>query len=200
MKRIFLIALLFIIFSNLKSQNIIQRYGCWYMPSFAEKIHGIALDGLMTNEHLSQRLTINGAHIQVNPIFGFMLPVAALASIYSLSNLGPSSRPSTSNRCKVNGLNLTFYDEGITNLNGIDINLIISSIGVVRGVSISGLMNRQYSVDGLTMALMSNKNYVCKGIQISILNYCKKFTGFQIGLWNINQRRQLPFINWCFNP
>jgi hypothetical protein len=36
------------------------------------------------------------------------------------------------------------------------------------------------------------------GMQLGILNLAEELRGFQIGLWNRNARRALPFINWQF--
>lgn len=37
-----------------------------------------------------------------------------------------------------------------------------------------------------------------KGVQIGLVNNAAKLRGFQIGLWNTNQKRSLPLFNWCF--
>jgi hypothetical protein len=36
------------------------------------------------------------------------------------------------------------------------------------------------------------------GIQIGIYNKTLKLRGFQFGLWNVNERRSFPLINWNF--
>jgi hypothetical protein len=37
-----------------------------------------------------------------------------------------------------------------------------------------------------------------RGVQIALFNSSMNFKGIQIGLWNKNQKRSLPFINWNF--
>ncbi len=37
-----------------------------------------------------------------------------------------------------------------------------------------------------------------KGLQIGVVNKAKRLRGIQLGIWNINERRKLPLINWNF--
>jgi hypothetical protein len=36
------------------------------------------------------------------------------------------------------------------------------------------------------------------GLQIGIVNKSKNLRGIQIGIWNVNQKRKLPLLNWNF--
>ena len=65
-----------------------------------------------------------------------------------------------------------------------------------KGVSIAGAFNIVYSFKGVNIAGLRNASSVGRGLQIGLSNYCKDFKGIQIGLWNRNGKRTLPFINW----
>jgi hypothetical protein len=60
--------------------------------------------------------------------------------------------------------------------------------------------NSHYIVNGLTIGLLGNHDVRCNGVQIGLSNASTDLRGFQLGLWNRNQSRSLPFINWSFKP
>jgi hypothetical protein len=59
-------------------------------------------------------------------------------------------------------------------------------------------MNKHYVSNGLTFAFIGNHDTKCKGIQIGLINSAVDLKGLQIGLWNKNQKRSMPIINWNF--
>jgi len=199
MKRIILIFIFILYFVTIHSQNIKQRYILWYIPSNVERIHGIALNPWLTESNFSKELIINGFHIQINPFFTLMVPVAVLGSISFISNNDFADKTHYENHNTINGINFTIFDFGISKVNGLDLNIIGSDVGIVNGISLGGLLNKPYFIKGIAIASISNKSFECHGLQISLINYCKKLKGFQIGLWNINKKRSLPFLNWCFS-
>jgi hypothetical protein len=83
---------------------------------------------------------------------------------------------------KTNGISISSWSSLGYFMNGIGINLISSKYAVVNGLSIS----------------INNEAYLVKGVQIGVLNRTTKLKGFQFGLWNVNKKRKLPLINWCF--
>ena len=87
---------------------------------------------------------------------------------------------------------------GITVINGLDINASGSFESVTNGVTVSAATNNHYVINGLTIATIANSDFKCHGVQIAMFNSCKDLKGLQFGLWNKNQRRSLPFINWAF--
>tara|TARA_R110000850_G_scaffold41434_1_gene106205 strand:- start:107858 stop:108286 length:429 start_codon:yes stop_codon:yes gene_type:complete len=123
---------------------------------------------------------------------------------------------------KLNGINLTtgcFFTS--SSMNGLNISLgnkfndfnglSLSAFGTIadnqNGVSI-GLYNANNHLKGITIGVM-NSSYELKGSQIGLVNYCKEnkgiqigvfnrsfSRGLQIGLWNLNNKRAFPFINW----
>jgi hypothetical protein len=87
-------------------------------------------------------------------------------------------------------------DEGYI-IYGLDISFA-GNESVVNGAGISLLMNTHHIVNGLTVASVGNHNIICRGVQVGLINTCSKLTGLQFGLWNVNQKRKLPLINWNF--
>ena len=99
---------------------------------------------------------------------------------------------------KVNGCQIGFINTEPTVINGLDINASGSFESVTNGVTVSAATNNHYVINGLTIAAIANSDFKCHGVQIAMFNSCNDLKGFQFGLWNKNQRRSLPFINWAF--
>lgn len=124
----------------------------------------------------------------------------------------------------VNGLGVSLYHFG-TNSNGIFINASYNSLDNANGLFISGLAMFTESANGLFVSGIGNNFEFLKGIsisvtnrtfelkglqigcynmikgknnglQIGIFNHSKADKGFQLGLWNVSNKRSLPFINW----
>lgn len=106
----------------------------------------------------------------------------------------------------VNGINISPFNK-IHKMNGISVsglglqsdNLNGFSVGVYNGTNTLngmtlGLFNETYTLKGMQVGFY-NYSAVNSGIQIGVLNMSKS-RGFQIGLWNINNKRSMPFINW----
>lgn len=48
---------------------------------------------------------------------------------------------------------------------------------------------------------ISGENHIAGkgcGLQIGVFNKAKNYRGIQIGLWNVNDKRKLPIVNWQF--
>lgn len=83
-----------------------------------------------------------------------------------------------------------------------------------NGIIIAGGGNGIYKGNGLVLSSVwgnntkyynglqiSAQNYITRkgsGLQIGIFNKAKDYRGIQIGLWNVNDKRKLPLINWQF--
>ena len=53
-------------------------------------------------------------------------------------------------------------------------------------------------VNGLQFSFILNDSYLTRGVQVGLINRSQSLTGVQFGLWNINQKRKFPIINWNF--
>ena len=101
------------------------------------------------------------------------------------------------NKIKIKGLNISpGGDSGAIMIQGFSIAGIGQALYESNGLMVSGLFNRIYSFRGVNIAGLRNASSKGRGIQIGVSNYCKDFKGIQIGLWNRNGKRTLPFINW----
>jgi hypothetical protein len=67
-----------------------------------------------------------------------------------------------------------------------------------NGLVITGFQNLLDGFKGVVISGLRNKSIKGAGLQIGLFNICKHLKGVQIGLWNVNSKRKLPFINWDF--
>ncbi|WP_052184312.1 LA_2272 family surface repeat-containing protein [Psychroserpens sp. Hel_I_66] len=127
----------------------------------------------------------------------------------------------------INGLNLSSGTFGETTVNGFSASLMIQYLYNMDGVAIAGLSNLIEKHNGIAISALGNEVYKSNGllvgfgnevnefngiqigaingvldkgvgIQIGIFNKAKNFKGIQIGLWNKNDKRSFPIINWQF--
>lgn len=128
----------------------------------------------------------------------------------------------TTPHLKVNGINLStgcFFTT--TSMNGLNIStgnkfnhfngLSITALGTIAGKqyglaigmynanntlkgSTIGVFNQSYNLKGLHIGVF-NKTKHNYGLQVGILNKSNS-KGLQLGLWNVNNKRSMPFINW----
>ena len=91
-----------------------------------------------------------------------------------------------------NGVSLTVLGNISDNHNGIAIGLFNANNNL-KGMNV-GVFNLTYELKGVHFGVI-NYSKINKGIQIGLFNrsYSK---GLQVGIWNVNNRRSLPFINW----
>lgn len=101
---------------------------------------------------------------------------------------------------KINGLQLSLINMEPTITNGLEINVSsnINSYAITNGMAVSPLYNLHHEIKGVSVAPFANVGQKCRGLQISLYNSCEDFRGIQIGAWNENGKRKLPFINWNF--
>jgi hypothetical protein len=106
----------------------------------------------------------------------------------------------------VNGLSVSLFNK-IKTMNGINVTGFGLQSDTLNGFSV-GAYNGVNKLNGATIGLF-NETYSLKGVQIGFYNYAvvhsgvqfgifnmSKSKGFQVGLWNINNKRSMPFINW----
>ena len=106
----------------------------------------------------------------------------------------------------VNGLTISSFNK-INKMNGVNITGLGMQSDVLNGFSLSpyngtnrlngatiGLFNETFTLKGLQVGFY-NYSATNSGIQIGVFNMSKS-RGFQLGLWNINSKRSMPFINW----
>ena len=184
----------------------------WIYPTNVNQVNGILFNflspqnkDLFSSKPLSQNekikeldLKTNGLDINLDPIGLVTAPLWLIFSIYPEIHEEEFEDLDIKTAKRVNGLQIgaEFLDSSI--VNGIDINLSASSNSRVNGISITPIINKDDSINGLSIAGIGNHVKNCNGLQIALFNSCYNLRGIQLGLWNINQKRSLPFINWNF--
>ena len=213
MKKVVTIVLLLFIGLHLFSQNdsisykqekhTDRKYIVWIYPSWATHVYGVMFN-FWSPSHINnlKRLPkIYGAEINLNPIGIFTPFVTAIHCIDPETHTPPTQSVDSLDLGyfkEINGLQIGLLNFDPTMINGLDINLTGSFMSVTNGVTISGVLNKHYIINGVTLASIGNHDSKCNGVQIGLINSCKDLKGIQLGLWNKNQKRSLPIINWCF--
>lgn len=177
-----------------------KRYIIWASPSKATHVYGLMFN-IWPKDSMPYP-KINGVEFNICPatVFSpFILAVFSL-DVGRILNMNSDSLPlnALKNFKKINGLQLGFMNQEPTVINGLDINASGSFESVTNGLTLSAIRNEHYVINGITVAAMENLDHTCNGVQIALLNSCKQLKGFQFGLWNKNQKRSLPLMNWCF--
>ena len=185
----------------LSNSTEVNRYGIWYLPSNTTSIHGVCLSLFPELYENYPGKKINGLELGISPISIFMPPMTLLFSIdpkthqpiyYEVQN------PDLSDYKLINGIHLGIGSLQPRWINGLYLSGTGSFENVVNGANISLVLNKHVRVNGLTIAVIGNHDTECNGIQIALINTCQNLRGFQIGLWNKNEKRALPFFNWNF--
>ena len=145
---------------------------------------------------------VNGLGLGMNGL-GIFFPFLMLVNVgsidsWSFSDVPVDKLPKKMN--KINGVQVSIINMEPTVTNGLELN-VSSNIGassVINGVSISPLYNFHHTSNGFVISPLANISQKCRGLQIALFNSCKDSKGLQIGFWNVNQKRKLPFVNWNF--
>ena len=192
--------LFFAVTTGLSAQN--RKYVMWYSPSNAEEVYGVMFN-FFPREARFPDYTVYGVELDLNPLglfFPIMLVVSGLfePTMYRPDGNHWDGIDSSDYKKTLYGLHITSLDIEPYIINGLDIALAGSFQSVVNGAGISLIINKQDAVNGLTIAPVGNHNIYCRGVQIGLINTCSDLKGFQIGFWNVNQKRKSPLINWNF--
>uniref|UniRef100_UPI00404A55F1 hypothetical protein n=1 Tax=Gelidibacter sp. TaxID=2018083 RepID=UPI00404A55F1 len=91
-----------------------------------------------------------------------------------------------------NGLSITVLGTITDNQNGFSIG-VVNANNTMKGSTI-GIYNQSYDLKGLHVGIF-NQTRNNHGLQFGVFNKSNS-KGFQIGVWNVNNKRSLPFINW----
>ena len=174
------------------------RNGIGFIPnSRTKKINGLAIGAVLSSY---DTITINGLNVEI--LGGF---VGSQNFIDKKTNFKDTT-----------GNNKGFYKKYVQQINGITIATIAGvNNAQINGITLSSFYNLANEVNGISAAFLSNGNLFFngvelaifanqasrgRGLQIGLFNTCYDLRGIQIGLWNKNGKRSLPFINWQFAP
>jgi hypothetical protein len=180
-----------------------------------EKVNGLAI-GVGMDEIIlpeSQKKTINGMNLDINPL-GFLL-----LCFYDTSRIHNTSDVLVQNGLNVslagflrnnshNGINISMFSYG-NKMNGISVTAVGNVVEELNGIYIAGIGNYAEKGSGVTIGAfnevkefkglqigITNKSDKIRGVQIGLYNRNKNGRNFQIGFWNKNSKRTLPLINF----
>jgi hypothetical protein len=197
------------------------KYGFWFLPTRAKKIHGIAF-GLVNdcaNHNFQTSLYINGISIEImgaipttvqQLIFPDRNPVCH--SNYCRTN-GIAAGLSV-NAGLLNGIGVSGTVGHLYNLNGIFIcpiqHIAQDANGIIIGLMTRtekttglqlGILNKNSEIEGLQVGLWNRSKESTEGVQLGLINSSENLTGVQIGLLNHARNKKIkymPFINFSF--
>ena len=176
-----------------------KRKIIWFTPSNTSEINGVNI-GLQTSNFQDQPLTIRGVNLSADALSLFvgMMGLFSLGSGNSLINM-PDTVDKAYDITNIHGVSLSFGGlVGDNFIKGLSVNVGVCTAIESKGVVITGSQNIIGDFRGISMCLLRNLSIKGAGLQIGLLNICKHLKGVQIGLWNVNSKRKLPFINWSF--
>ena len=176
------------------------RKGIWFTPTRTGEITGLNL-GLQTGNFHKNSLTIRGVNLNADvlSIYVGMHFLFALGKGNTVINLPDSVDSDEEVDTRIHGLSLSMGGlAGDNVIRGVSINGGVCMALRANGLVITGSQNLVGEFKGVNISLLRNWSFRGNGLQIGLLNVCKHLKGVQIGLWNVNSKRRLPFINWDF--
>lgn len=215
-----LIILIFFFSINIQSQEYNKKtrnfIGTFHTNNTT--INGISVGAFPNYTDQVRFVKTNGIRIEA-PGIGFLAFMAGNSlllgsdnNIYEEIVNGINISSGTIGDVLYNGITIAAVVQNGKKNNGIAITGMWNAMNIMNGVQISGLLNEAEYSNGLQVSL-SNTTLYMKGIQIGGVNHADnkmtglqiglynrsgKTKGIQIGLWNVNEKRSLPIINWNF--
>jgi hypothetical protein len=204
-----------------------QYFPIWTYHQDSITINGISL-GLSTYDYHKRNTKTNGIKLELigtGWAVMFMNPPVTFSNYsstpygYSVGNFSERvngfyiSGTGHACDCLINGISLGAIGQRNSQINGISATALFNYSGTHNGIQLSGITNNtsvmrgvqisivENNIDegaGLQLALISNVSTDFIGVQIGIFNRSENLKGIQIGLWNVNQERRMPLINWNF--
>lgn len=177
--------------SSLKTANIVG-----FIPASNSKINGLGIKYSQIITESENNPDVNGMRLNIDPLTIFVpfLLVMHSSEIKSEPYLDDDS---LLNFNTINGLDIGLFNGGNSKINGLEI-IVSGGFGTsTNGISV-GLVQKHYKMNGIEIGALRTVSNKCRGIQIGLVNNCKNLKGLQIGLWNKNQKRNFPLINWNF--
>ena len=182
-----------------KQKEPLYKKGIWFTPSNANRIKGVTI-GLQSMHIDGEPLAIQGVNLNADAL-SFLMGIYYLIDLpfnNTLINMEDTVDKSRIN-IRVRGLSLSGGGlVGPIQMKGVSINGGICVATETRGVVLTGSQNLADEFSGIVISTLRNKSVKGRGLQVGLLNICKDMKGVQLGLWNVNGKRRLPFINWSF--
>ena len=204
------------------------RFPVWITHSKNTDILGLSLGAFPTDYGNDNRLTRTfGVRLEVFPLsfFYFLAPKTPISNneetYQSFMNghttqqiYGLNLSTGTFEGIDAYGVSVTGFMHYSRKNNGISIAGMSNSIERANGIIIGFGGNEVFQGNGIMLASVwgngairfngvqiSVENVIFekgRGVQIGFFNRAKNFRGIQLGLWNKNDKRSFPIINWQF--
>ena len=215
--RCLIVAVLFFVSAQICGQdyNEKRRYLLWTFHTQNTTINGISLGAFPQFNYKERYVKTNGIRLEL-PGIGFL---GFLAN-------GSMIRNEKTNEI-VNGINISSGTIGEVMYNGITIGGVVqcgttnnglaiagmwNAMALSNGIQIAGLLNEAKYSRGIQIAISNETNLMkglqigganyaneqMAGVQIGVYNFSTNTRGIQIGIWNVNEKRKWPIINWHF--
>lgn len=165
-------------------------------PGGAKKVNGLMFNLFPNMEEDSETTIIKGLELEISPVAPLLF-----ALTWAPVGFGDHSWRSETKNLEtiknISGVHLGLVNLEPTKIDGLEIN-VISLNSHCSGLSIAG-MNIVDEINGVSIGIIRNYSEKCDGVQVGLINETADLNGFQFGLWNKNNKRSLPFINWSFS-
>jgi hypothetical protein len=171
----------------------------WFSPTNANEIRGVNI-GLASMTFRGDSFAVKGVNLNAD-ILAMILTFPAL--IYATAGNTLINMPDTIDYRRMPG-RISGFSASIgglmtlDKLEGVFLNGGICVATQSKGLVVTGTQNLVDDFRGVIIAGIRNRSYRGTGLQLGLFNICKHLKGVQIGLWNVNSKRRLPFINWSF--
>jgi hypothetical protein len=173
-----------------------NRFLLWTYHHKNTQTHGLSV-GLGSIPNKSRNVITNGVKIEAIGV-GLFVALTPFSPISESKEMFDSLRKQTLSE-QINGISLSLSGTACNcETNGITLGGWAHYNYRVNGVSGVLWVNFTEIIRGVQFSLLWNDSFETKGVQIGLVNRSKNLKGFQFGLWNINQKRKLPLINWNF--
>jgi hypothetical protein len=191
-----------------------NRFPLWTFHKKDVNIHGISV-GLWSDIQNERNTNTNGIRLELIGlgIFSPMIPDFPTFEEQRSERINGLSLSATGTVCDclTNGLSAGFVGQINYQVNGISMAMLLNLTEKHNGIMLAtvnysqamnglqfGFNNNGSEVNGVQVALTINESEKLSGLQIGIVNKSKNLRGIQIGIWNVNQKRKLPLLNWNF--
>jgi hypothetical protein len=173
-----------------------DRNVIWFTPSNANTIRGVNIGLLTMSWKENKPINIYGVNLNADVLSAF-LGVFAIAYLSDNSFANMADTVEYDYVGSMKGLSISAGGLiSSSRVHGLSINGMTFFANEMKGLLITGTQSFSSKFVGVMISGLRNKSVKGRGLQIGLLNVCRDLKGVQVGLWNINGKRKLPFINW----
>jgi hypothetical protein len=207
------LTIIFFIYSGLSVQGQHKKtyFPVWTFQQKNTRIYGISV-GLWNYAREPKNTTTNGIRLSligegIIVPFAPQSPIAEDDTTFQIAMKGDISEringislagTGSAGRYLINGITVGFIGQLNNKVNGISACIFINLAEMHNGIQVATHINGAYLMNGIQVAVFRNESHIMHGVQIGLYNKSKNTRGLQIGLWNVNERRKFPLINWNF--